>query len=318
MGLTLIFSFIISSIVTPLMILLGKRFNLLDKPGGLKGHKEPVPFLGGIGIFIALMLNKHLYVSPLILTSLIIIFLLGFIDDLKHLSPYTKLAVQFLVAGILVYSGIRTRLVFIPEWANIVLSILWIVGITNAFNIIDVMDGISGGVALIGSTTFMLLALKTGNLKIALFSGTLMAGILGFLPYNLPPARIFLGDTGSLVIGMVLSIISLEISYSIINPVAVLVPIFVLFFPIFDTLYVIFIRLARRKNPLKGSPDHFVLKLRKQGLGVPEIDAIVLLLTISLCEASYIVTGVGLKGAIVVLLVISAIFTLFGVILHKR
>jgi len=242
---------------------------------------------------------------------------MGLADDIKPYSRYLKLILQTFIAIVTISIGIRMEVIFFPEWLNISLSIIWIVGITNGFNIIDVMDGISGGVGLFALATFIFITiLGTGPYPYIAIS--VAGGILGFLPFNLPRAKLFMGDAGSLFIGYILAAIALKTSYTTANPIALFVPLLILFYPIFDTIYVVALRISRRKNPLAGSPDHFVLKLKASGLPVSSIIAIIYLATISLCEASFIITRLTLSGAIIFYTIASLIFIIFGVILKGR
>jgi len=310
-------SFLVSLSLVPLAIKMAKKFKIMDIPGGLKSHENPIPYLGGLPIVIGFLINPILYKEGILFPlSVFLIFLLGFFDDIKPLSPYSKLIVETIFATLLVFSGIRTRIIFFSFTANVIISIIWIVGITNSFNIIDVMDGIAGGVGFIAATTLAFITLTGGDINEALVAAALAGSIAGFIPFNLPKAKIFLGDAGSLTIGFTLSVIALRTSYSFANPVAIVVPLFILFFPIYDTFYVFIQRIIKGKNPLKGSPDHFVLKLRGKNLPVIVIDAIIYLISISLCEASYIITKVGFKGALIILFIIIGIFVIVGTILR--
>ncbi|MCK4529054.1 undecaprenyl/decaprenyl-phosphate alpha-N-acetylglucosaminyl 1-phosphate transferase [candidate division WOR-3 bacterium] len=242
---------------------------------------------------------------------------MGLKDDFRPFSRYIKLILQTLIALTTILIGIRMEVVFFSTWLNVLLSVIWIVGITNGFNIIDVMDGIAGGVALFAAATFIFIsALGTGSYP--LLAVSLAGGCLGFLPYNLPRARLFMGDAGSLFVGYMLSVIAIKTSYTTSNPIALFVPLLILFYPIFDTVYVVSLRLLKRKNPLVGSPDHFVLKLKASGLPIPSIIAIIYLATISLCEASFIITRLPLIGAVILYSVALLIFVMFGVILKGR
>lgn len=245
------------------------------------------------------------------------LFFMGLADDIRPYSRYLKLILQTLVAIATILIGIRMEVVFFPEWLNVFLSIIWIVGITNAFNIIDVMDGIAGGVALFAASTFIFISVL-GSGSYPLIAISIAGGILGFLPFNLPKAKLFMGDAGSLFLGYTLSAIALKTSYTTSNPIALFVPLLILFYPIFDTVYVVFLRLSRGRNPLAGSPDHFVLKLKASGQPVTSIIAIIYLATISLCEASFIITRLSLYGAIIFYSVATLIFIIFGVILKGR
>ncbi|MEJ2307651.1 MAG: hypothetical protein P8Y30_08990, partial [candidate division WOR-3 bacterium] len=138
------------------------------------------------------------------------------------------------------------------------------------------------------------------------------------LPFNLPKAKIFMGDSGALFLGYMLSVLAITTRYTETNPIAIFVPLLILFIPIFDTAYVIILRIVKKQNPLKGSHDHFVLKLKASGLPVPSIVAIVYLATIALCEASFIITRLTVKGAVILYSVAVLIFVFFGIIFRSK
>ncbi len=308
-ALSFIFSLIISKIAP--------RVGFIDKPKGIKDHSKPTPYGGGIAIFFGTVVSLFFGNDWRILVLGFAVFLLGFLDDIRPYSRYLKLLFQSLVAVLTVWFGIRMNVAVLPEYLNIVLSVIWIVGITNAFNIIDVMDGISAGVGFFAAFSFVFISVSV-NGTYPIVALTLAGSCLGFLPFNLPKAKIFMGDSGSLFIGYMLSVLTMMTRYTTANPIALFVPLLILFVPIFDTAYVIILRIARRKNPLKGSHDHFVLKLKAIGLPIPSIIAIIYLATIALCEASFIITRLSIKGAVVLYSVAALIFVFFGVIFRSK
>jgi UDP-GlcNAc:undecaprenyl-phosphate GlcNAc-1-phosphate transferase len=190
------------------------------------------------------------------------------------------------------------KIAVLPEYLNIILSVIWIVGITNAFNIIDVMDGIAAGVGFFAASSFIFISIY-GSGSYPVIAATLAGGCLGFLPYTL-------------------SVLALITRYSAANPIAVFVPLLVLFIPLFDTVYVVVLRITKKQNPLRGSHDHFVLKLKASGLPVPSIIAIIYLATIALCEASFIITRLTIKGAIILYAIAVLIFIFFGIIFRSK
>jgi UDP-GlcNAc:undecaprenyl-phosphate GlcNAc-1-phosphate transferase len=199
-----------------------------------------------------------------------LIVLLGFLDDLGNLRPATKLLGQALAVLIVMKAGIAIKIVFLPPFISYPLSFIWLIGMTNAFNIIDIMDGLSSGVAAIACAFLFTIAAYSGQTGLATMILALMGALLGFLRFNYRPARIYLGDAGSLFIGFMLGAIGMVGIYTTVNPVAVLAPILILGVPIFDTLFVMTVRWMRGLNPLKGSPDHFALRLRKWRLSVAQ------------------------------------------------
>ncbi|OGL43955.1 MAG: hypothetical protein A2W05_08260 [Candidatus Schekmanbacteria bacterium RBG_16_38_10] len=267
--LTFFLSFFLSIYGTPIARKAALDYGIVDKPDGkLKTHKEPTPYLGGLSIYLAFLMslsftfdfNKE--VLGIILAGTIIL-LLGLIDDFGVLSPRNKFIGQFIATFILIKAGVMITVVILPQWLAIALTFLWIVGITNGFNIIDVMDGLSTGIAFWVSLFFFIIAALNGKTMIATMTLALAGSLLGFLRYNFEPAKIYLGDAGSMFIGMILGSLAMSGSYSYINQVGFLSPLIILGLPIFDTFLVMYIRSLRGQSVFKGSSDHFALRLRK-------------------------------------------------------
>lgn len=268
-----VLSFILSCFLclklTPLMRKAALRFGIVDSPDGkLKNQKEPVPYLGGLAVYIAFLVtlaltfNFEQHVLGLLLGGTLVL-LLGLIDDLGVLSPYVKLLGQFLAAFVLVKAGIRIEIAFLPEWLSIPLSLLWIIAITNAFNMIDIMDGLAAGVACICCLVLFYVAVANDRSMIAIMSISLAGALLGFLRFNFAPAKIYLGDMGSLFLGCMVGSLCMIGSYTAHNRLGFLIPIVILGVPIFDMIFVSYIRWRRGMSILLGSPDHFALRLRK-------------------------------------------------------
>lgn len=260
---------LLSAYLTPIMARAALRFGIVDRPDGkLKNQKEPVPYLGGLAVYIAFLVTLAFVftfdkeVIGLLLGGTLLL-LLGLVDDLGVLSPHVKLLGQCLAAFVMVKSGIKIQVAFLPDWLNIILSGLWIVAVTNAFNIIDIMDGLAAGVASVCCLALSYVAVVNGRPVIAMMTLSLAGAMIGFLRYNFAPARIYLGDTGSLFIGCMIAAICLIGSYTAKNKIGILVPIVVLGVPLFDMMFVSYIRWRRGMSILLGSPDHFALRLRK-------------------------------------------------------
>ncbi len=262
--------------LTPWMAQTAKNIGIVDRPdGGLKNHGEPVPYMGGLAVFVAFLIGFSPFYELdrqmlAILLGGTLIVLLGFLDDIGNLGPATKLLGQALAVLIVMKAGIAIKIVFLPPVITYPLSFLWLMGMTNAFNIIDIMDGLSSGVGAIACAFLFIVAVSSGQTGVAYMILALMGALLGFLRHNYQPARIYLGDAGSLFIGFMLGALSMVGIYATVNPVAVLAPILILGVPIFDTLFVMTVRWMRGLNPLKGSPDHFALRLRRWRLTVAQ------------------------------------------------
>jgi UDP-GlcNAc:undecaprenyl-phosphate GlcNAc-1-phosphate transferase len=261
---------IISLYATPLMREAAVRFGIVDRPDGrLKRQPEPVPYLGGIAIYLSFLLAltatlrfDSTEVLGLLLAGAIAV-ILGLIDDFGVLSPGAKLAGQVVAVLTLMNASIYIKLSFLPPWLAVALSFLWLLAITNAFNIIDVMDGLAAGVAAAAAAILFLVAVVNGRQTYALLLAALCGALLGFLRSNFEPARIYMGDTGSMFIGLMLGALSMNNSYTRVNLVASMAPVVILGVPIFDMLFVMYVRYRRGIPVMLGSPDHFALRLRR-------------------------------------------------------
>jgi len=260
-------SFLFALYFTPQAIKIANVYGMLDRPDGkLKTHKEPVPYLGGIAVFLSFMLSLSLLynlnkeILGFLFASTIILFT-GFVDDLINLSPLSKLLGEFLAIWILLRADIRIKIAALPDWLAIFTTIVWILVISNGFNLIDIMDGLAGAISFFSYISFAFIAIIFNAKTTALVGLSLAGAVLGFLLYNLPPAKIYLGDTGSLFLGFSLATISIMVDYTAINPLGYFVPLFFLWIPIFEVAFVSIIRVLKGINPLKGSPDHFPFRL---------------------------------------------------------
>ncbi len=296
-GLALLFSVLL----VPAARALALRLGIMDRPDkNLKKHKNPVPYLGGAAIFfaffLALFLERMLDAGSLKgLAGLVIgssmMFLLGLADDLKKLSVPFKFLVQILAALVLVIFGIKIEFLG-NDILNVLVTVLWMVGLTNAFNLTDIMDGLSSGIALAAAMMFFIIGTAAGKIFSPLAALALAGAVLGFLFYNYPPAKIFMGDAGSLFVGYLLAALSITESYSGTNNYAVLAPVVILGIPVFDTLFVMWMRWKQGKPVYYGSPDHFPLRLRRFGLSVKQVLLSVYSAGILLAFAGYAVTRV--------------------------
>ncbi len=310
-------AFAVSFLLSFMLSKVAEKIGFVDRPKGIKDHPKPTPYGGGIAIFLGTLTCLFFSNDWKILVFGFLIFLLGFLDDIHPYSRYLKLLFQSLIGIFTVWSGIRLEIMIFPEYLNIILSIIWIVGITNAFNIIDVMDGISAGVGFFAASSFIFISLF-GIGTYPAVAAAIAGSCFGFLPFNLPRAKIFMGDSGSLFLGYMLSVIAIITRYTAANPIAIVVPLLILFIPLFDTFYVVILRIAKKQNPLKGSHDHFVLKLKATGLPIPSIVAIIYLATIALCEAAFIITRLTVTGAIILYTIAALIFIFFGIIFRSK
>ena len=252
----------LSYLVTPLTKRVALKTGFLDHPHSKKkSHSTPIPLLGGIAIFfafsvsVALTTKFELPIVAIFLGSLVLI-IFGLIDDKWGMMPNVKLAGQFIAALIVVRMGIRVDT--IPnQYLAIIFTMLWIMGMTNAFNLLDNLNGLSSGIAGISGVFFGLIALANGQFFISAISFALAGACFGFLRHNFPRAHIFMGDAGSMVIGFILACIAIigcweteKISISL------SLPILILSYPLFDTALVTIIRLLEKRPIFEGGKDH--------------------------------------------------------------
>jgi len=247
------------------------RFRILDIPGGLKTHHSPVPAVGGLVIYIsialtsimAVLFNERIRISLsynaqfwiAIGVSSTIIFLIGLYDDIKHASIWIRFAFQVIAALITIFvGGVVIGAVGIPldglkstGWLAVPVTVIWIVGVTNAFNLIDGLDGLAGGIGFISTATVFAIAVFTsGNYMVMLVSAALCGALLGFLRYNTPPAKAFLGDSGSMLLGYSLSVLAILARTKKTTVLAILIPILIVGVPVLDTLSSMVRRLSRK------------------------------------------------------------------------
>lgn len=266
---------ILAVLATPLARKLGLRLNAVDQPDpSRKVHTVATPRLGGVAIFastliVTLLLYSKWNITQLtgILVGATLVSFLGFWDDRFSLGALAKLAGQFIAVTLLIISGVSVSVLPHPI-LNLAVTMLWMVGITNAFNLLDNMDGLSGGIAAIVAGHFALMCAFSGQYLVGAFSVAVMAACIGFLVYNWNPATIFMGDSGSLFLGFALAAIGIKLRFPSNVPfVTWMIPIVVLGVPILDTTLVTISRLKRGLNPLTTpGKDHISHRLTYAGL----------------------------------------------------
>jgi len=260
---------------TPLVRRLAVRTGTLDQPSARKIHARPMPLWGGIAIYGAfilalVLLGDRFYVSQVvgIFAGATLVSFLGIWDDHWGLRPIIKLAGQILAALVLIATGVQVQFAhFVPlPLVNEIITVAWVVGITNALNFLDNMDGLSSGVAAVAAGFFLLLAAFSGQYLVACLAAALLGACVGFLVYNFNPASIFMGDSGSLFIGFVLAAVGIKLRFDNPDIVTWMVPVMVLGLPVFDTTLVLISRLRRRVNPFTtAGKDHTSHRLVAMG-----------------------------------------------------
>jgi UDP-GlcNAc:undecaprenyl-phosphate GlcNAc-1-phosphate transferase len=234
------------------------------------------------------------------------VFGLGLWDDVRPLGPGSKLVFQSLAAMVPISLGVHIKFIENP-WGAIPLSLLWLVGVTNAFNLLDIMDGLCAGVALVAASWFWLISGINGRFNDALTSAALAGSVLGFLWYNRPPARVFMGDAGSLFIGFLMASLAIGQGYSMKTEIGVIAPVLILGFPVFETLFVMTVRWQQGKHPLRGSPDHIPLRLLKMGFTRGAVLLMVGLVCAGLGAVAFAMINMNWERAIVTGMVLGAV-----------
>ena len=283
-------AFITSFIMVPYTIKLAKKVGAIDMPNDRRVNKKPIPRIGGIAIIIGFLVSSiYLIITMCIekkinlndgdnyktkllgfLLGISIISIFAYLDDIKDLKPWEKLLVQMGAAIIIYLCGIKIDVIneaVLPKWFSFMLTVGWIVGITNAINLIDGLDGLSSGISLISS--FLLLIIFTTNyspLVSVILIACLGGAILGFMPFNINPAKTFMGDVGSQFLGFTLAVISILGVAKTVTLFVLVAPVLVLGLPIFDTIFAIFRRIKKGKSfkavfkPDKGHLHHRLMK----------------------------------------------------------
>ena len=266
---------LVSLAITPIAIKAAIRYQLIDQPNSSphKIHQQPMPKAGGLAVGLTIislnLLSGNVQSGAIraILLASIIIFLFGLWDDAHRLSPQWKLIGQILGTIILISQGVQIRMLGSMTLLNIVLTFVWIIGITNAFNLVDSMDGLVVGLAAIASAFFMLVTVDAGQTSLSLLSAIILGSSIGMMYFNALPARTFLGDSGAQFLGFVLA--ALAIAYTppgLPQPSSWFVPILLLSVPIFDTSLVTISRLKQRKAVYQAGLDHTYHRLVNLGL----------------------------------------------------
>jgi UDP-GlcNAc:undecaprenyl-phosphate GlcNAc-1-phosphate transferase len=248
------------------------KFGIIDQPAARKVHTTPIPRFGGIAMYVAVVAALVVFRQRFRFDQLISILLgatwvsfLGVWDDRWGLRPLLKLSGQVIAAIILIVTDVQVQ--FLPwDVLNWTLTVVWVVGLTNAINFLDNMDGLSGGIVAIASAFFLLLAVQNGQYLVGGLSAALLGASIGFLVYNFNPASIFMGDTGSLFLGFMLAALGIKLRFpGNTDTVTWMVPVIVLGVPIFDTTLVVFSRIRRGLHPVTPGKDHTSHRLVRMG-----------------------------------------------------
>ena len=322
LALTLLSAWLATDLFIPWVTRTAKKLGTFDPIDARKVHTQPIPRLGGIAIFVGVIVSLALVEmmtpgsffpreGPIrgILAGGAIVFLLGVVDDLKPLSARVKLVGQLAAAGIAWHLGCRIEFLSHPGgglWVlplteglpliSIAVTVVWLVGITNTINLIDGLDGLAAGVSLIGGLTLAIIALETNQAMSAVIALAVVGATIGFLRYNFNPAKIFMGDGGSLFLGFTLASISIMGVLKLVTAFTLLLPLLILGVPIFDTIFAIIRRLWNRRPIF--SPDRGHLHHRLLSAGLSHRNAVIMIYGVSLTLAGTALTMLHVQGAL--------------------
>lgn len=330
---------LLSLILTPVCRRVALRFGVLDNPGTRKVHKKPKPLLGGLAIFLSFDIVLFVlwlfgYIEPghsLQMLSIaaggLVIMIVGLIDDIRPITARVKLLMQIaisVVAAVIIVGG-DIRLSLYVFDANSVLAfvvtIIWVVGITNSFNLLDNMDGLSAGVSVIASISFAVIGVMQREPTVSMLSLAIGGSCLGFLRYNLHPSRIFMGDAGSMFVGFTLASIAVLGVYTRITDVprlAVMTPILVLAVPIFDTASVVWIRWRGHRPIFVGDKNHFSHRLVSFGMSQSKAVFFIYLVAGLMGLMGILVSTLKIEQAVFLFLYAAATFVIIGILLGVR
>ncbi|HIW57322.1 MAG TPA: undecaprenyl/decaprenyl-phosphate alpha-N-acetylglucosaminyl 1-phosphate transferase [Firmicutes bacterium] len=322
--LALAVAFLIAFSATPMVISLAHKVNAIDVPKDARRvHKKPTPLMGGLAIFYGFIVSVLCFATLDretlgVLIGAVIIVTTGIIDDITDMKAIVKLLCQVLAAAVVVYSGVRIEHIANPlsswvgppyiilnYWVSCAVTMFWIVGICNALNLIDGLDGLAVGVSSIASTAMLALTILSQNLNASILIAAVAGACLGFLPYNFNPAKIFMGDTGALFLGYILACVSIQGMLKMSAVITFAVPILILGLPIFDTAFAIVRRLLTGRSPMSPDRGHLHHRLLDMGFSQRRVVAILYTLTAVLCMTAVVISIKGYMRGI--LLIVSVL-----------
>ena len=315
---SLVTALVMSFAATPLVKIFAQKVGAMDVPkDGRRMHDHPIPRLGGLAMFLGFLLATLIFSQIDVqvrgmLLGCVVVVAAGVIDDINPLKWWAKLILQLIAAGIAVGHGIRIEVFTNPNlfsegwlilgWLSVPITILWIVLVTNSVNLIDGLDGLAVGVSGIGSVAMLVIALLLSEGNVAIIMAALAGACLGFIPYNLNPAKIFAGDTGALLLGYVLSTMSVIGMFKTYAIISFLLPFLVLALPLFDTIFAILRRICHGQNPMQADRGHVHHRLIDMGLSQKQAVAILYCISTVFGLAAVVLATNGRVKALVVAL----------------
>lgn len=315
-------SFLLTVLLLPVIRRLAVRWGCVSPPSTQRWHQQPIPYLGGVAFFLGFLLPA-LYFSPTPLSSFPFflvasqMFILGMYDDLRRINPATKLVGQIIAAATAIFYGYSLNFFGWPL-LDLLLTALWIIGLTNALNLLDNMDGLAGGIGVIAALFLAFFFQQGGDLQHAFIALALAGAVGGFLLFNFHPASIFMGDAGSLLLGSTLSLLAIKAHgqvSSILSLVAV--PALILLVPILDTLLVSVTRLIRGQPVSQGGKDHFSHRLVLLGLSEPKAVLLLYFMAAVSGTTALLIEKLSYTISLVLLPFVILVFVLFTVYLAQ-
>ncbi|MBR4211659.1 MAG: undecaprenyl/decaprenyl-phosphate alpha-N-acetylglucosaminyl 1-phosphate transferase [Oscillibacter sp.] len=311
----LLVAMVVSFLMTPVVRSFAYKVGAIDVPRDARRmHKVPIPRLGGLAIFSGFMISTLLFVAMTpemksVLLGAVVIVVLGVIDDSMSLPAALKFVVQIGVALIPTLHGVTIRVFSNPNvfsddlyWnlgsLSVPLTVLWIVAVTNSVNLIDGLDGLANGVSTISATTMLVIALLLGETDVSLVLAALVGACIGFMPYNLNPAKMFMGDTGATFLGYILATMSIQGLFKYYAVISFVVPFLILGLPIFDTTFAFFRRLAHGQSPMQADRGHIHHRLIDMGLNQKQAVATLYVISAILGLSAVVLTTGGEQRAI--------------------
>ena len=319
----LVTAMVVALITTPVVKSLAFRVGAVDVPkDNRRMHDHPIPRMGGLAIFFGFLLSVLIYVelTPELTGMLlggVIIVVLGIFDDIYALGAKFKLMVHIAAALVAVLSGNVIEVLSNPNvfssdlwwelgWLAYPVTIIWIVAITNAVNLIDGLDGLACGVSTISSLTMLVISLAVADGPVAVIMAALAGGCIGFLPYNLNPAKIFMGDTGSTFLGFILAVMSIQGLFKFYTIISFAVPFLMLGLPIFDTCFAFIRRIAHGQSPMHPDRSHVHHRLIDMGFNQKQAVAVLYIISAILGLCAVVLTTSGALKAMMLLLALCA------------
>lgn len=318
--LAILAAFAVALAMTPPAIWLARKLHIVDMPNARKVHHIPTPRLGGIAIYLgfvagALLLGVYTRQVAAVLVAGTVVFFTGLVDDYKDISPKLKLLGQVLASLILVWAGFTVQFITNPFTGSTVslglfavpITVLWLVGVCNAVNLIDGMDGLAAGVSAIASVATAIVCLSQGEVVAAALAGVLAAAALGFLPWNFNPAKTFMGDCGALFLGFILGALALMGLCKGATVISVFIPLLILGVPVFDTFCAIIRRLFLHKPIFQADKMHLHQTLLSLGLSQRQTVLTIYLFALLMGLAAVLMAIVTSAQAVMVLIITTVV-----------